>query len=215
MGADLSFIDRRVGAVRAAAWGASVRGASAVGMRYGPADPTALVAARLPCSARVRRGPHELASLRQHVALIRQTLRASAAQKGSTNPHRIPPADVDALVSRSASAVDSALTFLRSFVAVDGLPVFLPLPLGEGRGEGCRPQKRACRPSHPQARCAVRVGRSLLRRRAAQCFADQGHMLFERSEFMWTPRNASSAGQPRSGRRSRVARPVPRTGRSS
>ena len=49
---------------------------------------------------------------------------------------------------------------------------------------------------HPEARYAVRVGRSLVRRRAAQLFADQGRALSERSEFARTPRKASSAGKP-------------------
>ena len=43
-------------------------------------------ASRLPCGARVSRGLAELASLKQLRALVRETLRSSAAQRG--RPHR-------------------------------------------------------------------------------------------------------------------------------
>ena len=70
------------------AWGATVGG-----VRYAPVAFTVPAASRLPCSARVWRGPHELALLKQHVALIRQTLRASAAQRRhpSRTAHHPPP----------------------------------------------------------------------------------------------------------------------------
>ena len=56
-------------------------------------------------------------------------------------------------------------------------------------------------------------GGPLRRRRAAERQADQGSQLFERSEFCETPRNASTAGEPRSGRHSGADRAAPRTGR--
>ncbi len=163
----------------------------APGTRYGPADPTAAAASRLPCGARFGRGPHELASLRQHVALIRPKLRSSAPQKGSTNPYRVP-----------------GFGAIESLVLLGGCCPH-PSPLPEGRGRKMD-APRAC----PRRRVVCGAGWvTLLRRRAAQRLADQGHMLFERSEFMWTPPNASSAGESRSDRRSRVARAVPHAAR--
>ncbi len=158
----------------------------APGTRCGPADPTAAGASRLPCGARFPRGPHELASLKQHVALIREKLRSSAPQKGSTDPHRVPGLGV----------IGSSILF------GGGSPH--PSPLPEGRGSK-RDAPRAC----PRRRVVCGAGwATLLRRRAAQRLADEGHMLFERSEFMWTPPSVSSAGESRSDRRSRVARAV-------
>ncbi|VWX61046.1 hypothetical protein VARIO8X_50013 [Burkholderiales bacterium 8X] len=63
------------------------------GTRYGPVDPTArdpVASLGATCGARVSRGPHELASLKQHGALIRETLRSSARAEGSPSPHRVP-----------------------------------------------------------------------------------------------------------------------------
>jgi len=52
------------------------------GMRHGAGAPTMPAASRLPCGAHVSRGLAELASLKQLRALIRETLRSSAAQRG-------------------------------------------------------------------------------------------------------------------------------------
>jgi len=53
------------------------------GLRCGAACPAVPAASRLPCGARVSRGLAELASLKQLRALIRETLRSSAAQRGT------------------------------------------------------------------------------------------------------------------------------------
>jgi len=52
------------------------------GARHGAVAPTVPAASRLPCGARVSRGLAELASLGQLRALVRETLRSSAAQRG-------------------------------------------------------------------------------------------------------------------------------------
>ncbi len=71
-----------------------------------------------------------------------------------------------------------------------------------------------CTNKHPWSpACGARWAPPLCRR-SAQRLADQGHMLFERSEFMWTPPNASTAGEPRSGRHSEAARCAPHAGRT-
>ncbi len=56
--------------------------------------------------------------------------------------------------------------------------VLLPLPPGEGWGEGIGPSRRMQASNTHEARYAVRVGRSPLRRRSAQPFADEGSRLW-------------------------------------
>jgi hypothetical protein len=99
----------------------------------------------------------------------------------------------------------------------------LPLPPGEGGGEGGGGRSSALLPRppaltltlsrreregerRPSEATARRSPNPLWLRRGAECFADQGSQLFERSEFCETPRNASTAGCPVAQRRGRRQR---------
>ena len=63
-------------------------------------DPTLTL--RATCGAQVRRGPAELAALKQLLALIRRTFRSSAQQRGESG-YRIPDASLRLLPSRLAA----------------------------------------------------------------------------------------------------------------
>ena len=135
---------------------------AAPGARYGPADPAAPAASRLPCGARALRGLAELATL--HFA-------------------------------QTAASPDPQNAALLGGAEGIGQPV-PRTGLGGGAKvapSGCSPRMQPL-PVHVGGRYAL--GRPLRHRRAAQRQADQGRVLFERSEFTRTPPDASSAGQP-------------------
>ena len=125
------------------------------------------------CGARIWRGPAELASLKQLLALIRQILRSSAHTEGGERGP-IPPS------LRLATADDLS-----------------PHPRA---GDGVKP--RAMTVASAATRPGTRFPLSpLWLRRGAEGSADQGQQLFERSEFCWTPPNLSTRGCPKRKRR--------------
>ncbi len=173
----------------------------APGMRCAPVAFTVPVASRLPCAARLSRG---LAQTRFAQTIASPHPRKAALLGGTEAApvaHRMPGLGV----------IDLHVPW------GGGGPHPSPLPEGEGarpaEGEESAEVVIPAPRVHVGGWHAVRGGRALLRRRAAERLADQGHMLFERSEFMWTPPNVSSAGESRSDRRSRVARAVPHAAR--
>ncbi len=188
------------------------------GVRYALCRPTSPAASRLPCAARARRGLAQTRlRLKQSRALIRLPLRCSAAPQRPAQgiPHACvdrPDALTPALSRRERE--QGGDTHPQSLFH-SRRPVLLPLPLGEGWGEGAGPPRCTQRPHTPKPGMRCGLGdplcgaeeRSLSRIRARDCLSE--------ASASETPRKASTAGKPRRGRRSGVDRPAPLAGRAS
>ncbi len=188
------------------------------GVRYALCRPTSPAASRLPCAARARRGlARTRLRLKQSRALIRLPLRCSAAPQRPAQgiPHAFVdrPGALTLALSQREREQDGGTHCPLPFDA--RRPVLLPLPLGEGWGEGTGPSRCTQRLHTPKPGMRCGSGdplcgaeeRSLSRIRARDCLSE--------ASASETPRKASTAGKPRRGRRSGVDRPAPLAGRAS